>query len=92
MIIPSKTVYRFHAIAIKLLMARFTELKQNFYNLYGNTKDSKEPKKSLFFFKKKKTSNLIFFHFISGLSVQQPDVRSLFPDQGLNKGSESAES
>ena len=29
------------AIPVKLLMAFFTELKKNFYNLYGNTKDPK---------------------------------------------------
>ena len=31
---------------IKLAMAFFTELEQNFYNLYGNTKDPEETKQS----------------------------------------------
>ena len=36
-----KAICRFNAIAIKLPMPFFTELEQNFCNLYGNTKDPK---------------------------------------------------
>ena len=36
-----KAIYRFSAISIKLPMAFFSELEQNFYNMYGNTKDPK---------------------------------------------------
>ena len=41
MTILPKAIYRFSAIPIKLPIAFFTELEQNFYNLYGNTKDPK---------------------------------------------------
>ena len=39
-----KAIYRFNAISIKLPVSFFTELEQNFHNLYGNTKDPKQPK------------------------------------------------
>ena len=41
MTIVPKVIYRFNAIPIKLPMAFFTELEQEFLNLYGNTKDPK---------------------------------------------------
>ena len=41
MTILPKAIYRFNAILIKLPMAFFTELEQNVYNLYGNTKNPK---------------------------------------------------
>ena len=44
MTILSKAIYRFNEIPVKLLMAFFTELEQNFKNFYGNTKDPKDPK------------------------------------------------
>ena len=46
MTILPKATYRFNAMPIKLWMKFFTELKQNNYNFYGDTKDPKEPKQS----------------------------------------------
>ena len=49
MTILPKAIYRFIesiAMAIKLPVAFFTELEQNFYNFYGNTKDLEQPKQS----------------------------------------------
>ena len=42
----SNLCVRFNAIPIKLPMTFFTELEQNFHNLYGNTKDPEQPKQS----------------------------------------------
>ena len=47
MTILPKTIYRFNAIPIKLPMAFFTELEQKIFNLYGDTKDPKQPKATL---------------------------------------------
>ena len=44
MTILPKAIYRFSAIFIKLPVEFSTELKQKISNLYGNTKDPKEPK------------------------------------------------
>ena len=44
MIILSKAVHRFSAVSLKLSMAFPTELEENFYNLYGNTKDPEKAK------------------------------------------------
>ena len=44
--IQPKAIYRFNAIPIKLPIAFFTELEQNFYNVYGNTKDPEQQKQS----------------------------------------------
>ena len=41
MTILPNAVYRFNVISIKLSMAFFTELEQNFFKVYGNTKDLK---------------------------------------------------
>ena len=41
-----KAIYRLSAIPIKLPMTFFTELEQKLYNLYGNTKDPIQPKRS----------------------------------------------
>ena len=36
-----EAIYRFNTIPMKLPMAFFIELEQNFLNLYGDTKDPK---------------------------------------------------
>lgn len=36
-----REIYKFNAIPIKLLMAFFTKLKFNFFNLYRNIKEPK---------------------------------------------------
>ena len=41
-----KAIYRFKAIPTKLPMASFMDLVKNLFNLYGNTKDAKQPKQS----------------------------------------------
>ena len=38
--------YRLSAIPIKLPMVFFTELKKQYFNLYGDTKDPEQPKQS----------------------------------------------
>jgi len=39
-------IYRFNVTPTKVPTAFFTELEQNIYNLYGNTKDPEYPKQS----------------------------------------------
>ena len=41
MAILPKEIYRYNATPIKLAMTFFTELEQNFFKVYGNTKDLK---------------------------------------------------
>ena len=41
-----KAIYRLSVILIKLPMAFFTEQEQKKFNLYGNTKDPKQSKRS----------------------------------------------
>ena len=55
MTVLHKATYRFNVIAIKLPMAFFTELEQNFCNLYGNPRP--QIFKAIFFF-------FYFFPFI----------------------------
>ena len=43
MIILLNEIYRFNAIPTKLPMAFFTELEQKNLNMYGDTKDPKQP-------------------------------------------------
>ena len=43
MTIFPKAIYRFNAIRTKLPMAFFTELEQKNLNMYGDTKDPKQP-------------------------------------------------
>ena len=46
MTIVPEAIYRFSVILLKLPMAFSTELEEKIYNLYGNTKDPKQPKES----------------------------------------------
>ena len=44
MLTLTKTIYKLNSIPIKSPIVFFTELEQNFLNIYGNTNDPKEHK------------------------------------------------